>query len=1359
MKTTVSGETLSRVDRQIFAASFAQQQFWVLDQLKPDSAINTIAATVYVSKPLSTSALAGSLNMLVQRHEVLRTTFDMIEGQLVQVIAPSLTIPLVVSNLQQMPEAEQRVQVEHLVTEQSQQAFDLTQGPLVRVSLLQLADEEHVLLLSMHRIVCDDWSVGVLVRDLACLYEICSSGEPSPLAPLPYQYSDFARWQLEELAEEILAQHLAYWKQQLAGVSDTLQLPADYPRPAVATLRGSVYQTVLPSALTQALQDLSRQQGVSLDITLVAAFQTLLYRYTSQEDLLIGTITPARRRKETEALIGACENILMLRTDLSGHPRFADLLGRVREVIEVAQAHEDLPFESLIKELHVSRSLGLNPLFQVLLRLPRTQPALPSNWKLEQVTTGMGTSQFDLTLDLQEGPQGLISRFIYSTDLFEEETIARMAGHWQILLEGIVAEPSRQLVHLPLLTSQERSLLLEEWTATQQAYPLELCVHQLFEAQVQRSPEAVAVIYEGEQVSYQELNRQANLLAHYLRTQGVGPDTLVALLAERSIPFVVAILAVFKAGGAYLPLDPHHPEGRLRQVIEQSRCKLVLTTAPFVATLSQVLEEIPKDIRPHDICLKDVPHASQREANLPLTSTPADLAYVIYTSGSTGLPKGAMVEQRGMINHLFAKIEALDLTAADSVAQTASQCFDISVWQFLAALLVGGRIQIYPDVVAHDAVQLLQQVEQQEVSILETVPSLLRAMLDAQESAGSDRPKLEALRWLIPTGEALPVELCRRWLKSYPHVPLINAYGPTECSDDVTHYVIDQQPEEGQRSIPIGRAIPNMRLYVLDRSSLEPLPIGVSGELYVAGIGVGRGYLGDEQRTAEAFITDPFVPAEGARLYKTGDLGRYLPDGNLEFLGRVDSQVKVRGNRIELGEIEAVLGQLAGVREVVVVVREDMPGEQRLVAYVVLHQEPSVTLEELKRQLMKQVPNYMVPSAFVLLEQLPLTSNGKLDRKALPVPERSRNERPQRYIPPVEPLHRQLAVIWEDLLGVCPIGMQDDFFELGGNSLLAVQLFERIAQLCGKRLSLSVLFAGATIEYVAQVLQEGSQKIDRAALVVVQTGGTKRPFFFLHGQWRGGAFYSRELARRMGSDQPFYLLEPYKFDGLAVPPSFEEMAVAHLETLRRVQPEGPYLLGGWCNGGLMAYEMARQLREQGQTVELLVMMDPDAPATPFKRGRRIMAGLGSLLGLSREKQTDWFLLYRHLRLSFHYWRLNLFKDSRTALQDRPELEPGLENDDVSPELAVLIPTKKALRQDWLGVLDWVISGYMHHSYPGKITFFWAEKEVLRKERWRKLIEDKDVDIHMIPGNHTTSRTEYLPVLAEHLYTCLSKVHE
>ena len=1377
MSMTVSRDGASLGNVKMSTMSFAQEGLWLLDQLEPGSAINAMTATVEVGGALLPDVLETSLNLLVERHEILRTSVGMHEGHLVQVIAPHLHIPLRVTDLRaRAAQAAQQAQAQaqRLATEQAQAPFVLDQGPLLRCTLVHLSGEQSLLLLHLHRIVSDDWSVGLLVRELACLYDACAAGGPSPLPPLPWQYADFATWQREWLQGEAAAAELAYWRQRLAGSPAALDLPTDHPRPAVASVCGATAHVALPGTLTQALGELSRQHAVQLDMILTAAWLSVLARYSSQQDLLVGTISPARRHAHAQALIGPCENTLVLRTDLSDSSdqlSFLDLVQRVREGMQAAQTHGDLPLEPLLKALAPTRSWSQQPLFSVLLRLPAPRPAMPAGWKLAGLQVHRPGAEVDLRLDLQqsphESPHGWLARFVYRPELFEEASIARMAGHWQTLLEGIVTEPGRPLARLPLLTAGERHQLLVEWTGTRREYPRAQGVQRLFEAQVQRSPRALAAVCEGEQVSYQELNRQANLLAHHLRAQGVGPESLVALLAERGIPFLVAILAIFKAGGAYVPLDPHHPPARLCRVLERSGCALVLTTAACDAALEHALEDLPREARPRCIVLEDVSQASDRdEENPPPASTPENLAYVMYTSGSTGQPKGAMVEGRGMLNHLYAKIEALDLTAADTLAQTASQCFDISVWQFLAALLVGGRVQIYPDAVAHDAALLLQHVERDRVSILETVPSLLRAMLTAGRPQGSEHAPLSALRWLIPTGEALPVDLCRHWLQRYPHVPLLNAYGPTECSDDVTHYVIAQPPAEGTRSIPIGTAIPNMRLYVLDRH-LEPLPIGVSGELYVGGIGVGRGYLGEEQRTAQAFVPDPFVPKGDGRLYKTGDLARYLPDGNLEFLGRVDYQVKVRGYRIELGEIEAVLSQHPAVREAVVVAREAAAGEQLLVAYVVLHQELSATVEQLKSQLKQQVPVYMVPAAFVLLDRLPLTANGKLDRTALPAPEPGRGgrgETAESYVAPVLPLQRQLVQIWEEVLGVRPIGIRDDFFELGGDSLSAVRLFERMERVSGKRLALATLFGGATIEQVASVLGEETQAQTRAPLVVVQAGGSRRPFFYLHGEFRGGALYSRELARHVGPEQPFYLLEPYRFDGLAVPPALQEMAAAHLETLRSVQPEGPYLLGGYCNGGLVAYEMARQLHAQGQAVDLLLLIDPDAPAR-HRLVRRAINSIGRLLLIDQKQQFEWFLclqhMYRYLRFS-HYRQSKNSELLGTLKQGASGRKPG--NGSPAPlhlRRKALVPNVEALRQDYLNLYDWPASDYAPGLYAGKITFFWTSEEPWRSIGWQKVVKakEKEVEIQMLPGNHITSRTDHLPVLAECLRTCLRKAQE
>jgi thioesterase domain-containing protein len=630
-------------------------------------------------------------------------------------------------------------------------------------------------------------------------------------------------------------------------------------------------------------------------------------------------------------------------------------------------------------------------------------------------------------------------------------------------------------------------------------------------------------------------------------------------------------------------------------------------------------------------------------------------------------------------------------------------------------------------------------------------------MLDADEITATNRPKLTALRWLVPTGEALAVDLCRRWLSIYPHAPLLNAYGPTECSDDVTHYPIYEASDETRNSIPIGRAIPNMRLYVLDRR-LQPLPIGVSGELYVGGIGVGRGYLGDEQRTREAFTPDPFSSEAGARLYKTGDRARYLPDGNIEFQGRLDFQVKLRGFRIELGEIEAVLSQHPAVSHAVVMAREDTPGEKRLVAYIELQKEQNTTAAELKNYVAAQVPTYMVPSAFLLLETLPLTPNGKINRRALPAPEPGSSTSAESYVAPRTPVEQQLVQIWEELLTARPIGIKDDFFELGGDSLLAVRLFDRVALACGKKLPLSTLFAGATIEHLAQAITH-EKKIDgRVPLVIVQEGGSRPPFFYLHGEWKGGGLYSRELARRQGPEQPFYLLEPYKFDGLTTLPTFEEMATAHLEVMRQIQPEGPYFFSGYCNGALLAYEMARQMHAQGLEVGLVLLMDPDFPA---RHGavRKAISNVCNLLHIGPEKQFEGFLclqhIYRYLRFA-HYRRTT----NAALLQN---IDNGKSNGKMSLalKLRALLPRVEILRHDWSNIYDWLVSNYMPDMYPGKLTFFWTSEEPKRSEGWQKVMEAKkgEVEVYMNPGNHISGRTEYLPVLAERLRHCLTKAQE
>jgi amino acid adenylation domain-containing protein/thioester reductase-like protein len=1059
--------------------SFTQQRLWFFDQLEPSNPVYNISGAVRLRGSLHRKAVEQSIHEVVRRHEILRTTFVTVDGRPLQVIAPALTVPLPVVDLQVLSGEKQDAEVLRLITGEMQRPFDLSRGPLLRVNLLKLAEEEYILMLSVHHIVSDGWSTSVFVRELTALYAAFVNGVSSPLPELPVQYADYALWQREWLQGEVLEAQLAYWKQQLEDLP-ALQLPTDYPRPVVQTFHGANQQIVLPRSLTAALRALSRREGVTLFMTLLAAYQTLLFRYTDQAKFAVGIPIAGRTESKLEGLIGCFINTLALRSDLSGNPTFRELLGRVREVALGAYAHQDLPFEKLVEDLQSDRDLSRSPLFQVMFALqnvPRGQVDLPG-LTLTHLRVDSEPALFDLDMTLWESEDEIVGVLNYNTDLFHEDTIKRIRNHFQRLLEDVVEDAGQHLLDLSLLTEPEREQILVEWNTTQTAYPQEHCFHRLFEAQVERTPEAVAVACVGArfiapQLTYRQLNQCANQVAHHLRDAGVGPESLVALLAERGIPLLTSIVAIFKAGGAYLPLDPQHPASRLRHVLHHSGCRLVLTTSAFASILSEVLEEVPPETRPRVLRIEDLLQQFHIQENLPVGTMTRQLSYVIYTSGSTGKSKGVMVEQQGMLNHLYAKIEALQLSEYDRVAQTASQCFDISVWQFLAALLVGGQVQIFPDEVSHDPEQLLAQVEEQRISILETVPSLLRAMLDVLATSSSHRPKLEALRWLIPTGEALPAELCRSWLNLYPHIPLMNAYGPTECSDDVAHYFVVQAPVGTGSSVPIGRAIGNTRLYVLDRH-MRPVPIGVHGELYVGGVGVGRGYLADAGRTVEAFVPDPFSEEPGMRLYRTGDMARYQADGTLEFLGRRDFQVKLRGYRIELGEIEAVLSQHEGVRECVVLTREDVTGNSYLIAYVVprLEQLPG---NELRNFLKEQLPDYMVPSTFVYLETLPLTSNGKLDRHALPAPDvPSAYALDVPFVAPRHPSEEILAGIWAKLLGLVQeqISIRDDFFALGGHSLLTVRLVAEIEKRFGLRLPLITIFQGRTIEALAEIIHQ-----------------------------------------------------------------------------------------------------------------------------------------------------------------------------------------------------------------------------------------------------------------------------------------------
>jgi amino acid adenylation domain-containing protein len=1070
---TTQAASPSNVD--VFPASFAQQRLWFLSQLEPDSASYNTALAVRLRGSLNREATAQSLSEIVRRHEVLRTTFDEVDGELVQVIVADHPKDLPVTDFSMESPSTREASAAAAAQAEAHRPFDLRTGPLIRVRLLKLGPHDHMLVITLHHIVCDGWSSQILAREFVALYETFDSGLPSPLPPLPIQYADYAVWQRGWLQGPVIEERLAYWKEKLKGRLPVLDLPSDRPRQAVQSDQGARFPFSLSSALTDRLHALSRRQGATLFMTLAAAFQVFLMRYSGLEDFCLGTPVANRPKRETESLIGFFANTLVLRADLSGNPSFADLLARVQETILGAQAHQDLPFEQLVDALQPVRALSHTPLFQVMFALQTSLAKTLAMTSLEvsAMELDTGGAKFDLSLDMTEDEAGLDCAFEYNRDLFDPETVARMASHLKRLLEGIVDSPQDRLSELPMLTESERQRVLVDWNDTASPGAADGQVAHLFEAQAARSPEAIAVSCGTEVLTYRELNDRAGKIARGLTAAGVGCEIVVAVLGERGTDYVAMIVGLWKCGAVYLPLDPQHPPSRWAAIIEASRASVVLTTESWASKANNAIARLPEALRPAVLTieanLSEEPALPEDQIVFP----PSKLAYVIYTSGSTGVPKGAMVTERGLVNHLRSKISMLRLGPTDIVAQTASQGFDISVWQLTAALLCGARILVVPDEVARDPEQLLHYAAAQEVTVLETVPALLQGMLDNAAAAGNNAPNLARLRWLLPTGEALSPALIRRWFERYRHVPLINAYGPAECADDVVMATITSPPAETYAHAPIGKPIANLRGYVLD-GWLEPVPIGTAGELCVAGAGVGRGYLHDPARTAETFVPDPFSDEPGARLYRTGDRVRYRPDGMMEFLGRRDHQVKVRGVRIELGEVEFRLQAHPDVREAVAVVRQDRPGHKQLVAYVAPRDGGSCDADVLLRMLREQLPEPMVPSAIITLKALPRNINGKIDREVLP---ESDHAAVKEWTPARTPTEAQLATVWAEVLGLERVGVHDNFFELGGDSIRSLQVISR-AKAQGLQLTPRHLFQHQTVAELAEAAGDRIAGVD-----------------------------------------------------------------------------------------------------------------------------------------------------------------------------------------------------------------------------------------------------------------------------------------
>ncbi len=1179
-----------RAMRDSAPLSFAQQRFWFLDQLEPGSAVYNIPEAFRLKGPLDIKSLEQSLSEIVRRHEALRTTFKSVQGCPLQVISSEVVPPLLVLDLTCRPESEREDAARQVAALEAQRPFDLEIGPLVRVMLLRLDQEHHVLILTMHHIVSDAWSMGVLFQELSTLYGAFSQGKPSPLSELQVQYADYAVWQRGWLQGEVLEKQLGYWKKQLENIS-TAQLPTDGRRPAVQSFRGGRESSVLSTELTEDLKALSREQRVTLFMTLLAAFKILLCRYTGQEDIAIGSPIAGRNRTEIEKLIGFFINTLVLRTDLTGNPSFLALLERVRDVTLGAYTHQDLPFEKLLEELRPERNLSRTPLFQVFFNMINVggHPVELSGLKVERLSPSEIQSNFDMTMYVEERNGTLHFNLVYNTDLFGPARIAEMLRQYQELLSQIVKHPDRSIYSYSLLTAGAETLLpnpaepmSSDWAGS---------VQDKFSQQAKRLPDQLAITDPHHSWTYQELNECSNQLAHYLLERDIGRENIVAVYGHRSASLVWALLGILKTGAAFLILDPAYPPARLVDYVRAARPRGFV----HLKASGEVPAELDELIQKTDCCRATLPKLSAfgfrnslkrySTADPNIEIGPEDLAYVSYTSGSTGEPKG-ILGRHGPLSHFLPwQAEHFALTSSDRFSLLSGLSHDPLHREIFTALWVGARICMpEPDILGALGGPG-EWMARERITFAHLTPALGRLLTTTANPIN----QVPDLRYLFVVGDKLTWNDAARLQCLAPKAICVNYYGSTETQRAVSYYEVPPAPrnKEAQGIVPVGRGMPNVQLLVLNTEQ-KLAGIGEVGEIYMRSPHLARGYLGDEPLTQARFLPNSFTNAPGDRLYRTGDLGRYLPDGNVEIFGRVDRQVKIRGFRIELSEIESVLHRHPGVREAVVLVREDIEGENTLAAYIVTNQQ-TLNVHELRSLLKKHLPGYMMPSSFTRLDALPLTPNGKIDRKALPVPNRAQSDFENLFLAPRNDLEFQLTKIWESVLCVQPIGVKDNFFDLGGYSLLAVKLFAETDKITSRKLPLSVLFQAPTIEQLARIIRRETSAVLDSSLVPIQPGGTKPRLFLIHAGGGEVLFYG-DLARHLGPDQPVYGLRALGLDENQPPHCrIEDMAAHYIKEIQSLQPEGPYFLGGYCLGANVAFEMAQQLQRQGQAVSLIIL--------------------------------------------------------------------------------------------------------------------------------------------------------------------------
>ncbi len=1105
-----------REDRSSAAVSFSQQRLWFLDQLEENRALYNVPRSFRLIGTLNAEALEQALNELVSRHEPFRTSFTSVDGTLRQIISENAEIKLARSDLSRLPPENREEQARQLIREESARPFDLAHGPIIRASLLRLGEQEHIFLITTHHIVSDAWSAGILFKELGELYNAFASGQPSSLAPLEIQYADFAEWQRKWLQGDELERQLSYWRAKLDGVNGILELPTDRPRAAARTSRGAYKFLTFSRDLSAALTELSRREGATLFMTLLAAFQIILWRYSDQPDIVVGSPIAGRNRAEIEDLIGFFINTLALRADLSGNPTLRAFLEQTKETALAAYAHQDLPFEKLVEELQPERDLSRNPLFQVMFQFQNTAP-LQLNLNglaVSRMEASTESAKFDLMLVTSEDDDGALKCLMeYNTDLFQGETIERMLRHYETLLEAIVANPEQRVANLPLMTGAERQLIVEDWNTTRSEFPAQSTIQKLFHEQVARVPDAIAVVSGGERVTYSELNARSNQLSKYLTRRGVRPEVRVAICVNRSIDMIVGLLGILKAGGAYVPLEPSFPSDRISFILSDSGATLLLTQQEVSKSLpNSGVEAICLDSEWAEI-------ARESEENPTDAASSENSAHVIYTSGSTGQPKGVVSSHRASVNRFAWMWRKYPFADGEVCCQKTSLSFVDSIWEIFGPLLQGVTLVIIPEDVVKDPHRFVDALAAHRVTRLVLVPSLLRVILEIGEDL---QRKLCDLRYCVCSGETLPVELAAIYRQQIPQATLINLYGSSEVAADVTCYEV--RKVDGLGTIPIGRPIANTDVYIVD-SNFQPTPVGIPGEICLGGEGLARGYLNRTELTAEKFVAHPFSQDGGARLFRTGDIGRYLHDGNIEYRGRRDHQVKVRGFRIELGEIEAHLLNHPQVHQAVVIACDDERGEKQLVAYFSAAGDPPAN-NELRGHLRRKLPDHMIPSAFVLLEKFPLTASGKVNRLALPRLGREQLATREHFVAPRTSTEEIIVGVWADVLDVADVGINDDFFALGGHSLLLARVASRIRESFQVELPLRALFEAPTVALLAEMVENArhtAEGFKDVPLVSVPRDGKlplsfaqERLWFFDQYEPNSGAYNISRMLRLQG---------------------------------------------------------------------------------------------------------------------------------------------------------------------------------------------------------------------------------------------------